>query len=177
MESSGQLFIAAIIGVFLTIIPVLALGKNHRKTSMERMLSWFLGSPNEPMGSNDVAPSAIFKEAFPPSTRGNLSKAATSLLSSQQKCLLGLPVKQEVFRKNVMPMTADYRKCDPWKYTPTGISLEEVKALGDFPDYATLSGVPLPTHYKEFEFEKAIPRPYRPFRWNYHQTMCKQRSG
>lgn len=50
--------------------------------------------------------------------------------------------------------------------------MEEIKALGDFPDYSKISGVLLPKAYKEFDIEKARPRPYRPFRWAYHQTMC-----
>jgi len=49
----------------------------------------------------------------------------------------------------------------------------EIAAYGDFPDYASLSGVPLPSEYKGFDITKALPRPYRPFRWVYHQTMCK----
>lgn len=50
-------------------------------------------------------------------------------------------------------------------------SNKEIEAYGDFPDYAMLSGVRLPDPYPEFNIEKALPRPYRPFRWNYHQTM------
>ena len=70
-------------------------------------------------------------------------------------------------------MTQDYRKCQEERYTPTGLSVAEVKALGDFPDYAALSGVPLPRAYgEEFDVDKALARPYRPFRWAYHQTMC-----
>jgi hypothetical protein len=46
--------------------------------------------------------------------------------------------------------------------------------MGDFPAYDILSGVPLPKPYTHFEPAKALPRPYRPFRWAYHQTMCKQ---
>lgn len=61
----------------------------------------------------------------------------------------------------------------PNKYTPTGFSTDEIKTLGDFPAYDILSGVPLPEPYEEFQAEKAVPRPYRPFRWAYHQTMCK----
>jgi hypothetical protein len=49
----------------------------------------------------------------------------------------------------------------------------EIAEYGDFPDYASLSGVPLPSEYKGFDITKALPRPYRPFRWVYHQTMCK----
>jgi hypothetical protein len=58
-------------------------------------------------------------------------------------------------------------------YTPTEFSKAEIETLRDFPDYATLSGVPLPQAYEEFKIEEAQPRPYRPFRWAYHQTMCK----
>lgn len=48
---------------------------------------------------------------------------------------------------------------------------KEIETYGDFPDYATLSGVRLPDPYLEFNIEKALPRPYRPLRWSYHQTM------
>ncbi|KAF2225145.1 hypothetical protein BDZ85DRAFT_233593 [Elsinoe ampelina] len=57
------------------------------------------------------------------------------------------------------------------RLTPTGFSMFDIKALGDFPDYAKLSGVPLPTSYPAFDIDRALPRPYRPFRWAYHQTM------
>ena len=53
-----------------------------------------------------------------------------------------------------------------------GFTMEEIRALGDFPDYATLSGVPLPEAYPEFDIRTAKPRPFRPVRWAYHQTMC-----
>jgi hypothetical protein len=45
--------------------------------------------------------------------------------------------------------------------------------MGDFPAYDILSGIPLPEPYVNFDPAKAVPRPYRPFRWAYHQTMCK----
>ncbi|KAF3940015.1 hypothetical protein ABW19_dt0204581 [Dactylella cylindrospora] len=51
-------------------------------------------------------------------------------------------------------------------YTPA-----EIASFGDFPDYASLTGVPLPDPYPEFNIATAKPRPYRPFRWAYHQTM------
>lgn len=56
--------------------------------------------------------------------------------------------------------------------TATGFSLDDINRLGDFPDYAALSGVPLPKEYRGFDISKAKPRPFRPFRWAYHQTMC-----
>lgn len=39
-------------------------------------------------------------------------------------------------------------------------------------DYFKLSGVPPPTPLPDFDVDKAKARPYRPFRWAYHQTMC-----
>lgn len=59
--------------------------------------------------------------------------------------------------------------------TATGFTVDEIKRLGDFPDYAALSGVPLPREFENFDINKAKPRPYRPIRWAYHQTMCKLR--
>jgi hypothetical protein len=53
----------------------------------------------------------------------------------------------------------------------TGFTPEEIQMIGHFPDYAELSGVPLPKPCLEFKIETALPRPYRPFRWVYHQTM------
>lgn len=61
--------------------------------------------------------------------------------------------------------------------TPTGFTSTEIRQLGNFPDYATLSGVPLPSEYVGFDIDRALPRPYRPFRWPYHQTMGRSRSN
>ncbi|PFH49110.1 hypothetical protein AMATHDRAFT_76391 [Amanita thiersii Skay4041] len=38
-------------------------------------------------------------------------------------------------------------------------------------NYAQLTGVPLPRPLPNFDVTKAVPRPYRPFRWEYHQTL------
>lgn len=54
----------------------------------------------------------------------------------------------------------------------TNRTREEILSYGHFPDYVALSGVPLPKPCPEFDINRAIPRPYRPFRWAYHQTMC-----
>ena len=55
--------------------------------------------------------------------------------------------------------------------TATGFTSDDIHMIGDFPNYAELSGVPLPKPCFEFKIETALPRPYRPFRWVYHQTM------
>jgi hypothetical protein len=57
-------------------------------------------------------------------------------------------------------------------YTPTGWSTKEIKALGRFPDYAKLTGVRHPEPVSpNFDIHKATFRPFRPFRWKYHQNM------
>ncbi|KAK4623873.1 hypothetical protein CLAFUW4_05704 [Fulvia fulva] len=55
--------------------------------------------------------------------------------------------------------------------TATGFSVEDIELLGDLPDYARLSGIPLPKAYTNFKIDHALPRPYRPFRWGYFQNM------
>lgn len=58
-------------------------------------------------------------------------------------------------------------------YTATGFSTQEIRALGRFPDYSVLSGVPNPQPVSpRWDINKAIFRPFRPFRWNYHQHMA-----
>ena len=42
----------------------------------------------------------------------------------------------------------------------------------EFPDHFAHSGVPLPNPVPDdFDVDKAKPRPYRPFRWDYYQHM------
>ncbi|KAJ4150287.1 hypothetical protein LMH87_011044 [Akanthomyces muscarius] len=72
-------------------------------------------------------------------------------------------------------MNADYRLADPSLYVFSGFSVSEIKSLGNFPDYAKLSGVLLPTAASGFGVVTAMPRPYRPFRWPYFQTMALQK--
>ncbi|KAL0947361.1 hypothetical protein HGRIS_013478 [Hohenbuehelia grisea] len=40
------------------------------------------------------------------------------------------------------------------------------------PNYFELTGVPAPKPLLNFDVDTAKPRPYRPFRWGYHQTMA-----
>ncbi|MCJ1308001.1 hypothetical protein MMC25_001651 [Agyrium rufum] len=127
-------------------------------------------SPVKKEGSGPT--STNYKDAFPPSRREALPTASKGLSTARKAALVGRPVSEGEFRKNLIPFEADYRVCGPSTFTPMEISVAEVKALGDFPDYAELSGVPLPEPYNEFVIEKALPRPYRPFRWAYHQTMA-----
>lgn len=81
-------------------------------------------------------------------------------------------ISESAILQSQIRMDADVKSCDTTRYTPTGFSKQEIQQLGRFPNYATLSGIPLPSPFPDFDIDKALPRPYRPFRWNYHQTMC-----
>jgi len=115
---------------------------------------------------------ADYREVYPPSRRHTLEIAAPDLFKKIPKGADGLfPESKEVGRLSV-PYDTPFNEADPKAFMPCEFTIEEIKALGDFPDYATLSGVPLPQPYRNFDIKKAIPRPYRPLRWAYHQTMC-----
>lgn len=112
-----------------------------------------------------------YSDAFPPSRRFAL--ADTDLPSTLGKSAEDVIASRPGWTNNMLPMETSYLTADESLYTPCEFSVGEIKALGNFPDYAALSGVPLPKAYPEFDITKALPRPYRPFRWAYHQTMCK----
>jgi hypothetical protein len=63
-------------------------------------------------------------------------------------------------------------KCGASKL-PTGLGSDDISRLGDFPDYARLSGISLPRPDVSFDINKSLCRPYRPFRWPHHQTMSE----
>ena len=186
---SEESLVAAGLGVILMFISLLALSKTQRmalrgylwsclpNVTRGRRMSTSKTPPRslspEKKVLNNAPGSADYKEIFPPSSCEALKKAAESLPAAQRKKLNGKQIGQEEFRKNVIPFTADYKECGPSTYTPMEVSIEEIKALGDFPNYSELSGVALPEAYKDFDIKKALPRPYRPFRWAYHQTMCR----
>ncbi|KAJ5134582.1 hypothetical protein N7448_000399 [Penicillium atrosanguineum] len=98
-----------------------------------------------------------------------------SLLQLKGAAIPWCEVDEVDMQKNMLPMTANYRTSSGKLYTPTGFSVDDIRSLGDFPNYAALSGVPLPSAYPEHDINKAMPRPYRPFRWAYHQTMSLTR--
>lgn len=124
------------------------------------------GLPN----SNAPPTPPTYGDVFPPHRREAFADLASDAMSGSAK---------EASRR-----PPDYSRLAPDKHvcnsdemlkhtTATGFTVDEIRRLGDFPDYATLSGVPLPQPYREFDIKAAKPRPYRPLRWAYHQTMCK----
>lgn len=115
--------------------------------------------------------------AFPPSRRWVLPILAELAVSSkQQQVLSGPDPPKDVVQNAQLPRSESFKsvtEAGEAKYLPNGFSTAEIQALGDFPAYDILSGVRLPKAYEEFDPSKALSRPYRPFRWAYHQTMCK----
>lgn len=107
---------------------------------------------------------ADYSKIFPPSQRHTLAE----LLPAAGNHVGDLAVSD----KPLLELEADYRLADPATNIYSGFTVDDVRALGNFPDYATLSGVPAPTPLKNFNIKDARPRPYRPLRWPYHQTMC-----
>jgi hypothetical protein len=119
-----------------------------------------------------------FVRTFPPSRRSALLELSETASPSKEGILIGAEPSLDVLQEDALPTTSSYNlDHGSAKYTPTGFSVAEIKALGDFPAYDTLSGVPLPQPYENFDPAKALPRPYRPFRWTYHQTMGKTQSS
>ncbi|KAF2477401.1 uncharacterized protein BDR25DRAFT_364196 [Lindgomyces ingoldianus] len=116
-------------------------------------------------------PTPDYSDTFPPSRRFALAEIQSNLPSILGKSQESLAASPSDSRKACLPITTSYLDAETPMFTPCEFSTEEIKALGNFPDYATLSGVPLPRPYPEFNSKKAQPRPYRPFRWTYHQTM------
>ncbi|KAG8525695.1 uncharacterized protein KY384_000455 [Bacidia gigantensis] len=176
------IFLAA--GLLLSTISLLYLrSNNQRKANMNNWFSNPFGSlrgrPSEdsktpprsttPDKKTPTAP--LVKDTLPPFVRDRLSKAAATSPGANVQKLGGDPMSEAEVEKQLIPFEANYWECSPSTSTPTGLTMEEVQALGDFPDYSTLSGVPLPNPYTNFDITKAIPRPYRPFRWPYFQTM------
>lgn len=167
--------------VALSSLVVLVFSKAHRNAVLEKLqirrrrssgastpprsFSFSNKSP-EATGTKE-APTLDFVNTFPPSRQSALLEL--DIASSSEK--------EQYVQRDSLPTSNPYTLGDdPLKRTPTGFSAVEIKALGDFPAYDVLSGVPLPKPYQNFDPERALPRPYRPFRWAYHQTMCKAHS-
>jgi hypothetical protein len=129
----------------------------HGPINAEAIPSYSLPSKKPP-----TVTKVHLSSTFPPSRRFVLAEIGQASNSSTL----------DEWEKNVVPLETSYLDANDSIFTPCGLSVKETKALGDFPDYAALTGVPLPNPYSEFDIKQALPRPYRPFRWPYHQTMC-----
>lgn len=155
------------IGVFIAVAAAcLAIGNStlvNRLGLHTRKIPVITGASDKK--SKEGSKSTPYKHILPPQRRqalGGLTKGKPQ------------PVDNDHILNNLVPMVMAYRSCQENLYTPTGISMKEIiRDLKDFPDYTALSGLSLPQPYHEFNINTALPRPYRPFRWPYHQTMCE----
>lgn len=132
---------------------------SHRRPSTAKASPQSISSEMKPNRSPE---SPNYANVLPPQRREALIKILGEVQDG----------KEEEVLRHILPMDTNYETCQEQKYTPTGFSVQEVRELGDFPDYAELSGVSLPQPYHEFDIDKSLARLYRPFRWVYHQTMC-----
>ncbi|CAG7562727.1 unnamed protein product [Fusarium equiseti] len=131
----------------------------HALISKRKTLKYNYPSSPPPEPVKKTAP-ADYTTVYPPSQR----QCLPSTFSSEDVDLSATP-------RPLLRLDENYRHANPATYNFTGFSVDEIRRLGDFPDYATLSGVPLPEPLRNFVVDAAMPRPYRPFRWAYHQTM------
>ncbi|OCL04797.1 hypothetical protein AOQ84DRAFT_300134 [Glonium stellatum] len=176
----GPLILLLGVAFVISSLVLFALNKNRRAVVLDRLHFRHRrssGSKTPPRSLSpekkqcENIPASDYKDVFPPSRRFTLGEIQSDLPSILNKPLSVLASSPPESRKACLPLTASYQDCTSTMFTPTEFSTEEIRALGDFPDYATLSGVPLPQPYHDFDINKARPRPYRPFRWAYHQTM------
>lgn len=160
------------IGLFMAVAAVyLATGKAWESSVVNRVRLYHKISTTTGISHSvknpEVSKSTPYKHILPPQRRQALSELTTDKVQ---------PVDEDDVLEKLMPMTLAYNVCQENMYTPTGISAQELRELKDFPDYTVLSGLPSPQPYHEFDINTALPRQYRPFRWLYHQTMCKSLS-
>ncbi|KAK5108773.1 hypothetical protein LTR62_007833 [Meristemomyces frigidus] len=110
-------------------------------------------------------------DAFPPSRRHVLEELSPHVLKGYDSVVGELTTNDKAYG-HCWPDSEDVDADECADYvTATGFTVREIKDLGVFPDYAELSGISLPSPYTDFDINKAVARPYRPFRWAYHQTM------
>ncbi|KAI1354701.1 alpha-1,2-mannosyltransferase [Xylaria sp. FL0043] len=166
------------LAIFLSIITFLALKPSQKDVVLRRFrITRSSGRPStptlekQPLSQPLASYTSNLVTAFPPSQREQLKEIKPSLSLAQQEVLGDLSFHQTTFERSLLRFNEDYNNADDSKYVYSGFSIREIKALGDFPDYGRLSGVPMPNPYPDFDIDGAIPRPYRPFRWPYHQTM------
>jgi hypothetical protein len=132
-----------------------------------------LSPEKQSLPPNKAASTPDFSDVFPPSRRHALADLPPDALRGLGKSPEELSRIAPDYKLRAPSEEVWDAEESPHHVTATGFSVREIKRLGDFPDYAALSGIPLPQEYEGFDIATAKARPYRPIRWAYHQTMCK----
>jgi hypothetical protein len=149
----------ALTGVFLLFL--LTRYRRGRLSSSSRS--------SQPLDSKSAPSNPPFSSVFPPTNREGLLRLTAA---GETAHVFPSTIDPQTFQSKLIAWDADYRSYPDGTVLLSGITLGEVRSLGDFPDYWVLSDVPEPEEYTGFELDKAVHRPYRPFRWGYYQTMC-----
>jgi hypothetical protein len=173
------LLLLGVISIFSSIT-ILVFNKKQRDVVLERLQlrrrrSSGANTPPRSLSPDKKDPidqNPSYKDIFPPSRRHTLAEIQSELPRKLNKPREELTASPPNSRTDLYPWATCCDDVESNCFTSTEFAKDEIKALGDFPDYASLSGVPLPQPYHGFDINKARPRPYRPFRWAYHQTMC-----
>ncbi|KAI9706762.1 MAG: hypothetical protein M1820_004732 [Bogoriella megaspora] len=183
LEPLGSLWWA--LGLFLVLgsLTYLTLNKSQKDVVLSRLgfsrnKTRTSSTPPRSLTPTKLTEKAVFGDAlntyediFPPSRRVALADVKDDLPKKFIASVEELAKVPSMSRVSLAPHNKPWDSLDKPAYTATEFSIDEIKALGDFPDYVALSGIPAPQPYHNFQLEKALPRPYRPFRWSYHQTM------
>ncbi|KAH8162023.1 hypothetical protein CIB48_g6227 [Xylaria polymorpha] len=148
----------------LSIITFLALKSSRKHINPSRFrFARGLNHPANPALEKDPRSKPLASYAsdlvtsFPPSLRDHLKELVPTLSLAQQKKPSNLTFTQEIFERSLLRLDEDYNDADDSKYVYSGFSIREIKVLGDFPDYSTLSDVPMPNPYLDFDIDKAKP--------------------
>ncbi|KAG8425918.1 hypothetical protein J3459_008612 [Metarhizium acridum] len=115
--------------------------------------------------------STDYSDVFPPSQRKLLACIEPANGGGEDACSTSPSKHPEI----LLDLEEDYRLASPSRIVFSGFSVGEIRSLGSFPNYAALSEVPLPHAANDFDIATARPRPYRPLRWPYNQTMAIQK--
>lgn len=168
MESKLARFTAAlIVGLFLGVFGI---GFFKRCDSLPLRLPFRKGHARSAFNQKVDS----FKDQFPPCRRQAIASGQDEQTREVRCRLKGPSPLPAQLQSRQLPSTKTQDLGKSGQYTPTGFSTEDIEALGAFPDYSALSGVPHPKPCPGFDITTASFRPFRPFRFSYHQTMGKQ---
>lgn len=139
------------------------------RTLLKPMLAAYSTALSGAGNRQKKATAGQYTAVFPPSQRHTLIKALPLAKSHADN--------QSARAPTLLEIGSDYRFASASTRLYSGFTVGDIRTLGCFPDYAILSGVPAPQPLQNFTIGAAQARPYRPFRWPYHQTMCKSRNS
>ncbi|KAJ4313274.1 hypothetical protein N0V84_009502 [Fusarium piperis] len=157
--SSGALSAICYVTIILFAVYIIRRRKSLRE---EKSLGW-VASTKRSNGGQD------YSDVFPPSQRPVLAYLDSRFPYADKS------VDTSKLSRMVLRMEENYATANYERFIYSGFSVGDVLKLGDFLNYAALSEVPLPKPAEDFDIKTAQPRPYRPLRWPYHQTMSFQK--